>query len=68
MKLKDCTLGILVRTADGKIGHIVGLTFNVSVQFTGNMSVEELEERTIPLIRFPDKTECGVHPANLVVY
>jgi hypothetical protein len=67
MKLKDCTLGVLVRVKgdDSEIGHVVGLTFNVDIRFTGNMSKQQLVDATIPLIRFADKTERGVHPSNL---
>lgn len=63
MKLTECTLGKLV--INGKnVGHIVGLTYNVSLQFTGNMSEDELFERTIPLVRFPDG-ERAIHHSNL---
>lgn len=67
MKLKDCRIGILVRLENGEIGHIVGLTYNVAVRFTGNMSFEELRDVTIPLVRFPDGDERGVHHHNLSV-
>lgn len=68
MKLKDCTMGRLVKTSVGDIGHIVGLTYSIHVKFTRDMSPEELENRTIPLIKFADGTERGVHPNSLSLY
>lgn len=67
MKLNQCTLGKLVITSDKKVGHIVGLTYNVSLQFTGNMSDDEKFERTIPLVKFPDG-ERGVHHSQLKAF
>jgi hypothetical protein len=68
MNLKDCKIGVLVKTDSDELGHVVGLTYNVSVKFTGNMSSEELRARTIPLIRFPDGREVGVHHCNLSIF
>ena len=68
MKLKDCIMGILVKTNDGEIGHIVGLTYNVHVKYTGDLTMEDLEARTVPLVRFPDNTERGIHPNNLSLF
>lgn len=68
MNLKDCKIGVLVKTDSDELGHVVGLTYNVSVKFTGNMSSEELRACTIPLIRFPDGSEVGVHHYNLDIF
>ncbi len=64
MKLNQCTLGKLVITEDKKVGHIVGLTYNISLDLTGYMLDQEKFERTIPLVRFPDG-ERGIHYSNL---
>lgn len=69
MNLKDCKIGVLVKIVGGEeLGHVVGLTYNISVKFTGNMSDEELRARIIPLIRFPDGREVGVHHYNLDIF
>ena len=54
MKLSDCTLGRMVITQNKKVGHVVGLTYNIALEFTGGLTPEELLDRTIPLVRFPD--------------
>lgn len=60
MKLNQCTYGKMVITEDKEIGHVVGLTYNVSHRFTGGMSNDELFERTIPIVKFPDG-ERSIH-------
>lgn len=73
MKLSECNIGLVVRLkacggiSNGIIGHIVGLTYNIDVKHTGNMSGEELLSRTIPLVQFPDGAR-GIHPHNLEIY
>jgi hypothetical protein len=68
MKLKDCKYGMMVeedqRNGLGRIGFIVGLTYNVDIKFTGKMSDKELRERTIVKVAFPENT-VGIHPANI---
>jgi len=69
MKLKDCTIGKLVQIEEEhKIGHVVGLTYNVSlsVLIQYNYSHEELKHRVIPLVQFVDSDiPRGVHHENL---
>ena len=69
MKLKQCEIGKVVHNkselSGNRVGHIVGFTYNVHPKHTGSMTSEELIERTIPLVRFPDGDEYGVHPVNL---
>lgn len=64
MKLSHCTIGRLVQTKDGEIGHVTGLTYNVSIQFTGNMTREDLRSRLTPLVRFPEG-ERAIHHGQL---
>lgn len=64
MKLHECTYGRMVITKDKKVGHVVGVTYNVGIALTGTMSQDELFERTIPLVKFADG-ERGIHPANI---
>ncbi len=69
MKLKDCTIGKLVFLQGTGIGHVVGLTYNTGVRYTGMMTVEELLERTIPLVKFPGEGfPRGVHQDNITEY
>lgn len=67
MKLKDCTHGKIVIDIFGHVGMIVGIQYDSGVKFTGNMDEEELRNRTISTVQFPDGTR-GVHPANLQEY
>jgi hypothetical protein len=64
MQLNECTYGRMVITADKKIGHVVGVTYNVGIALTGGMSNDELFERTIPLVKFADG-ERGIHHGNI---
>lgn len=68
MKLKECTIGTLVYTEDRKIGHIVGLTYNLSNQtiFKSCILEDELFERVIPLVKFVgDEIPRGIHYSNI---
>lgn len=67
MKLSECKLGTLVIDNDMRVGHITGVTYNVSLEHTGGMSNEDLFNRTIPLVRFPNG-ERGVHHGNLKLF
>lgn len=71
MKLSECKVGILVvencQGQLGQIGHIVGLTYNVSIRLTAGMSVDKLRDHTIPLVAFPDGTR-GIHHCHLEIY
>jgi hypothetical protein len=64
MKLHECTFGRMVITDDKKVGHIVGVTYNIPIAHTGGLSYDELFSRTIPLVKFADG-ERGIHHANL---
>jgi len=64
MKLSDCKYGTMVITASKEVGFVVGLTYNVDISHTGNMSDEEKLQRTIPLVAFPNGTR-GIHHINL---
>jgi len=54
----------MVITEDKKIGHVIGVTYNVNIAFTRGMSSDELFERTIPLVKFADG-ERGIHHGNI---
>lgn len=64
MQLHECTYGRMVITEDKKIGHVVGVTYNVNIALTGGMSADDLFERTIPLVKFADG-ERGIHHGNI---
>lgn len=73
MKLSECIIGTpvirkgfaAVSNLSSPIGHIIGFTYNVSVCQTGEMSPDEKVNRTIPLIRWADGTESGIHHGNI---
>lgn len=67
MKLHECTFGRMVITNDKKVGFVVGLTYNVNIAQTGAMNIDELFDRTIPLVRFADG-ERGIHHGNLLPF
>ena len=67
MKLSECNIGVMVQDKDLNIGHIIGLTFNVDISQTGNMSNKEKSERTIPLVQFAYKT-IGIHNYNIKIF
>ncbi len=67
MKLSKCILGRLVITKEKEVGHIVGLAYNMDLQFAEKMSAEELLDRTVPIVRFP-KGERKIHPANIELF
>ena len=64
MKLKHCSIGKVVVTKDMEVGHIVGLTYNVSLENTHGMTSEDLYNRTIPVVKFP-RGKRAVHHCNL---
>jgi hypothetical protein len=64
MKLHECTYGRMVITEDKRVGHVIGVTYNVRLAYTGGMSNDDLFERTIPLVKFADGKH-GVHHGNL---
>lgn len=64
MKLHECTYGRMVITDDKKVGHIIGVTYNVGLAFTGGMSQSELLNRTIPLVKFADG-DRAIHHGNI---
>lgn len=64
MKLHECTFGKMVITDDKKVGHIVGVTYNIDIAHTGGLSQDDLFNRTIPLVRFADG-ERGIHHSNI---
>ena len=67
MKLSECVMGVMVIDEDLRIGHIVGVTYNVDIALTGNMTNEDKHDRTIPLVQFADKT-IGIHHGNIKRY
>ena len=68
MKLSDCTFGrLVITTTEKEVGHIVGLTYNVALERTGNMDADELLGRTVPVVRFP-RGERPIHPSNLAPF
>lgn len=67
MKLSECTLGRLVVNRNGEVGHIVGLTYNIHVMNSGELTPKERFERTIPLVKFP-YGEQAIHHANLDIF
>lgn len=68
MKLKDCIYGTPVISSDLKLGHIVGFTYNVSLEHTGGMSNQDKFDRTIPLVKWVDGREMGIHAGNIEVF
>jgi hypothetical protein len=64
MKLEDCTYGKMVITKNKEVGFIKGLTFNIHISLTGDMSNHEKYNRTIPIVEFPSGKKA-VHPSHL---
>jgi hypothetical protein len=54
MKLSECTFGRMVIDDNLNVGHVVGVTYNISLQYTGGMTQEDKFNRTIPLVKFAD--------------
>ena len=54
--------------SDLRVGHVVGVTYNVRIQVTGDMCNDELLDRTIPLIKWVDGTTSGIHHNNIELY
>lgn len=54
----------MVITNDKKVGHVIGVTYNVGIAYTGGMTAEDLFNRTIPLVKFADG-ERGIHHGNI---
>lgn len=67
MKLSECKMGVVVVDHDGYIGHVVGLTYNISVKLTGNLTPLELQKHTIPEVKFPEGIRA-IHHNNLKLY
>ncbi len=67
MKLKDCLIGVMVVDDNLRVGHVVGLTYNVDLSLTGGMTNEDKLGRTIPLVQFPDKIQ-GIHHENIKIF
>jgi hypothetical protein len=68
MKLSECELGKMVITKDLRVGHIIGITYNVHLKFTGKLSKEELFECTIPVVKWADGEEYPVHHVNIELF
>jgi hypothetical protein len=64
MELKDCKHGILVKSSNGEIGMIVGITNNCT---SGDISTRSEPERAIPLIQWQSGETRGCHHGNLSV-
>ena len=67
MKLSECKIGTMVITKYLKVGHVVGVQYNVHIAKTGVMTNEERLNHTIPRVRFADG-ERGVHHTNLKIF
>ena len=67
MKLSECKIGTMVITEDLKIGHVIGVQYNVHISQTGGLTNEERFNHTIPTVRFADG-ERGIHHCNLKVF
>lgn len=64
MKLSQCTMGILVESSEGHIGHVVGLT-----QSYNHPGVENTAGEVIPVIKWSYKElPSSVHHKNLKIY
>ena len=68
MKLKECIYGTPVIDKKMRLGHITGFTYNVSLELTGGMSEQDKFDRTIPLVRFADGREVGIHHGNIEIF
>ena len=64
MKLSQCTMGVIIQSGDGYIGHVVGLT--QSVDYPGSKSTEG---EVIPLVKWSYKElPSGIHHTNIKLY
>jgi hypothetical protein len=64
MNLKECTYGRMVISDDMKVGHVVGVAYNVRLSLTGGMSKQDLFDRTIAKVQFADGIQ-DIHPRHL---
>lgn len=74
MKLCDCKYGVLVQeckrgdgygVADKRVGMVVGITNNCQ---TADSITRGKSERAIPLIKWSDGVECGIHYGNIELF
>jgi len=68
MKLSKCKIGEVVIREDQNIGHIIGLTYNIRVRYSGSLTYKELLERVIPIVRWVDGYECPIHNNSIEIY
>lgn len=64
MTLKDCTFGRMVIDKDKRVGFVKRLTYNVQIRFIGDLTADQLFDRTIVVVDFPDG-EQPIHPCHL---
>jgi len=67
MKLKDCQYGVLVITETLEVGHIVGLEYNVTSEYAGSLSNQQLLDATVPVVQFPGGMRT-IHPKNIKLF
>lgn len=69
MKLSECNYGVLVLSNDKKLGHIVGLTYDINISICEPKSNSELIGRTIPLVKFVgEDVPRGINNWNLSIF
>ena len=65
MKLQDCIYGTLVYDKDYGVGMIAGIINNCpSADLVNRSKVEN----TIPLVKWANGSEFGIHPSNIEIY
>jgi hypothetical protein len=62
MKLADCKHGILVKTDEGNIGMIVGITNNCD---NADLATRNEPDRAIPLVQWANGNTHGIHHGNI---
>lgn len=70
MKLSECVIGTPVEINSEyheSFGHIVGFTHNVHPSVIESLPFKQRWKHTIPLVRFPDGSETGIHQSKLSV-
>lgn len=74
MRLSQCEIGKVVVKGDNvhgnnsglpEVGHIVGLTYNSSLNTIVSCRHDLHSVEVVPLVRWADGSESGVHPSNL---
>ncbi len=71
MKLSECKIGTLVQYDSNefiRIGHIVGLQYNIRKEDIYAIPEKERINYVIPVVRWVNGEEYGIHHKNIKIF